>query len=46
MITLPEGFDVGALISDFFQISEPFIAIAFAFTVFAVIKKISRKIFS
>lgn len=45
MIALPAGFDVGALISDFFSLSEPFIVVAFAFTVFAVIKKIARSVF-
>lgn len=44
MISIPEGFDVGSLISDFFALSEPFIVIAFVFTVFAVIKKIARSV--
>lgn len=44
MIAIPDGFDVGSLISDFFALSQPFVVIAFVFTVFAVIKKISRSV--
>ena len=45
MISLPDGFDVSALISDFFSLSEPFIVVAFIFAAFAVIKKILRSVF-
>jgi len=33
MITLPEGFDVAALILEFFAFAEPFVGVAFIFGV-------------
>lgn len=42
MLSLPPGFDFNLFISDFFYVSAPFVAIAFTFTVYAVIKKIAR----
>jgi len=45
MITLPPGFDVAALMDEYFMIAVPFISVAAMFAFYIVITKVFKKAF-
>lgn len=44
MMQLPEGFDVSALVSDFFSVASPFVGVVFLVSVAFLIIRIFRRV--